>query len=65
MFELEDNWGEEVLSGSVRHQMPVSVEGHEVNVSWTLLMEPQQKDKDKTAVRMDTPGSGYILHWVI
>lgn len=54
-----------VLSRPTRYQIPVSVEGHELNISWTLLTQSQQRDKDKPAVRMDTPGSGYILLGVV
>lgn len=38
---------------------------HELNISWSLLTQSQQRDKDKPAVRMDTPRSGYILLGVV
>lgn len=55
----------DVPSSPTRYQIPVSVEGHEVNIDWTLLTQSQQRDKDKPAVRMDTPRSGYSLVGVV
>lgn len=47
--------------GPTRYQITVSVEGRELNISWTLLTQSQRRDKDKPAVSVDTPRSGYIL----
>lgn len=50
-----------VVCGPAMYQVPVSVEGRELNISWSLLTQSEQRDKDKPAVKMDTPCSGYIL----
>lgn len=51
--------------GPTRYQIAVSVEGRELNISWTLLTQSQKRDKDKPAVSVDTPRSGYILLGVV
>lgn len=62
---MNDLWGlvhkQGLICVSTWYQITIRVEEHRLHISRTLLTQSKQRDKEKLAVTIDPPWSGYNL----